>query len=72
MNCICPGPIRTGITDRISEEHKTIYAKRRTALGRYGEPEEVAHATLSLVLPAAGFITGATLVVDGGLTIRNA
>ena len=35
---------------------------RRTVLRRYGEPEEVAHATLSLVLPAAGFITGATLV----------
>src|SRR6201999_991615 len=43
VNCICPGPIRTAITDRISEEHKTIYAKRRTALGRYGDPEEVAH-----------------------------
>jgi 3-oxoacyl-[acyl-carrier protein] reductase len=32
----------------------------------------VAHATLSLVLPAASFITGATLLVDGGVTIRNA
>ncbi|MGM0586685.1 MAG: SDR family NAD(P)-dependent oxidoreductase, partial [Pseudomonadota bacterium] len=30
VNCICPGPIRTGITDRIPEEHKTIFAKRRT------------------------------------------
>jgi 3-oxoacyl-[acyl-carrier protein] reductase len=47
VNCICPGPIRTAITERISEEHKTIYAKRRTALGRYGDPEEVAHMTLS-------------------------
>ena len=36
VNCICPGPITTGMTDRISDEHKTIYAKRRTALGRYG------------------------------------
>ena len=53
VNCICPGPIRTAITDRIPEEHKTIYAKRRTALGRYGYPEEVAHMTLSLCLPAA-------------------
>ena len=72
VNCICPGPIRTAITDRISEEHKTIYAKRRTALGRYGEAEEVAHMTLSLCLPAASFLTGAVIPVDGGLMARNA
>jgi len=72
VNCICPGPIRTAITERISEEHKTIYAKRRTALGRYGEPEEVAHMTLSLCLPAASFLTGAVIPVDGGLMARNA
>ena len=72
VNCICPGPIRTAITDRISEEHKTIYARRRTALGRYGDPEEVAHMTLSLCLPAASFLTGAVLPVDGGLMARNA
>jgi 3-oxoacyl-[acyl-carrier protein] reductase len=72
VNCICPGPIRTAITDRISEEHKTIYATRRTALGRYGDPEEVAHMTLSLCLPAASFLTGAVIPVDGGLMARNA
>ena len=72
VNCICPGPIRTAITERISEEHKTIYAKRRTALGRYGEPEEVAHMTLSLCLPAASFLTGQVIAVDGGLMARNA
>jgi len=72
VNCICPGPIRTAITDGISEEHKTIYAKRRTALGRYGDPEEVAHMTLSLCLPAASFLTGAVIPVDGGLMARNA
>jgi 3-oxoacyl-[acyl-carrier protein] reductase len=72
VNCICPGPIRTAITERISEEHKTIYAKRRTALGRYGDPEEVAHMTLSLCLPAASFLTGAVIPVDGGLMARNA
>jgi len=72
VNCVCPGPIRTAITQQIPEQDKATFANRRTVLRRYGEPEEVAHATLSLVLPAAGFITGATLVVDGGLTIRNA
>jgi 3-oxoacyl-[acyl-carrier protein] reductase len=72
VNCICPGPIRTGMTDRISEEHKTVYAKRRTALRRYGYPEEVAHMTLSLCLPAASFLTGTVIPVDGGLMARNA
>ena len=72
VNCICPGPIRTGITAGIPEQDKQTFANRRTALRRYAEPEEVAHATLSLVLPAASYITGATLLVDGGLSIRNA
>lgn len=72
VNCICPGPIRTGLTDPIPEAHKEIFAKRRVALKRYGYPEEVAHITFSLCLPAASFITGATIPVDGGLTIRTA
>ena len=71
VNCICPGPIATAMTDRISDEHKAIYARRRTALGRYGAPEEVAHMTLSLCLPAASFLTGAVIPVDGGLMARN-
>jgi len=72
VNCICPGPITTGMTARINDEHKAIYARRRTALGRYGDPEEVAHMTLSLCLPAASFLTGAVIPVDGGLMARNA
>jgi 3-oxoacyl-[acyl-carrier protein] reductase len=60
------------MTAGIPEENKVIFAKRRTALGRYAEPEEVAHATLSLVLPAMQYVTGVTLPVDGGLTIKNA
>lgn len=72
VNCVCPGPIRTGMTAGIPEDQKDIFARRRVALRRYAEPEEVAHATLSLALPAAQYITGVTLPVDGGLTIRNA
>ncbi|HBH44945.1 MAG TPA: NAD(P)-dependent oxidoreductase, partial [Hyphomonas atlantica] len=48
----------TGITEGIKDEHKEIYAKRRVPLRRYGIPEEVANMTLSLVLPAASFLTG--------------
>jgi 3-oxoacyl-[acyl-carrier protein] reductase len=72
VNCICPGPINTAMTAPIPDEHKATYAKRRTALNRYGEPEEVAHMTVSLCLPAASFVTGVTIPVDGGLMARNA
>ena len=72
VNCICPGPIRTGMTQAIPEEQKEIYARRRVALKRYADPEEVAHGTLNFCLPASSFMTGAVLPVDGGLTIKNA
>jgi 3-oxoacyl-[acyl-carrier protein] reductase len=72
VNCICPGPIHIGMTAVIPDEQKAIYAKRRTALGRYGDPAEVAHLIVSLCLPASSYVTGVTLPVDGGLMVRNA
>lgn len=72
VNAICPGPILTGMTEKVSEADKEVFAHRRTALRRYGRPEEVAHITLSLCLPAASYITGVTIPVDGGLMARNA
>jgi 3-oxoacyl-[acyl-carrier protein] reductase len=72
VNCICPGPIDTGMTEAITQADKDTYARRRTALRRYGRPEEVAHMTVSLCMPGASYITGATIPVDGGLLARNA
>lgn len=72
VNCICPGPIETGMTEAFAAADKLVFAKRRTALRRYGLSEEVAHMTLSLCLPAASYITGAVIAVDGGLMARNA
>ncbi len=71
VNCICPGPIHTGMTAAIPDGMKEKFARRRVPARRYGDPEEVAHATLSLVLPAASFINGAILPVDGGLVVQN-
>ena len=71
VNCICPGPIRTGMTELIPEEAKVKFARRRVPMRRYGDPEEVAQITLSLLLPAASFLTGAVIPVDGGLTVQN-
>jgi len=72
VNCICPGPIHTAITEAIPEADKDTFARRRTALRRYGDPEEVAQVTLSVVLPASSYLTGAIIPVDGGLLVRNA
>ena len=71
VNCICPGPIDTGMTAAIPDDAKATYARRRVPLRRYGLPEEVAHMTLNLCLPASSFVNGATIAVDGGMTIRH-
>ncbi len=71
VNVVCPGPIHTGMTAEIDEAAKTKFARRNVPLKRYGEPEEVAHATVSLTLPAMSYCTGAVLVVDGGFTTKN-
>ncbi len=72
VNCICPGPIHTGMTAAIPADAKREFTRRRTVLRRYGDAEEVAHFTLNFALPAASFTTGAVLPVDGGLMVRNA
>jgi 3-oxoacyl-[acyl-carrier protein] reductase len=71
VNCICPGPIRTGMTAAIPDEAKERFARRRVPMRRYGDPEEVAQVSLSVVLPASSFLTGAVIPVDGGLTVQN-
>ena len=71
VNAVCPGPIETGMTAGIDQASKEKYSRRKVPLRRYGVPEEVAHMTLSLCLPAASFTNGAALVVDGGMTIKH-
>ncbi len=71
FNCVCPGPIQTAMTAPIPDAAKEKFARRRVPLGRYGDPEEVAHATLGFALPAASYMNGAVLLVDGGLSIQN-
>jgi 3-oxoacyl-[acyl-carrier protein] reductase len=70
VNCICPGPIRTGMTELIPDEAKERFAHRRVPLRRYGMPEEVAHMVLNLALPASSFVNGAVVTVDGGLSAK--
>ena len=70
VNCVCPGPIHTGMTAVIPDEMKERFARRRVPLRRYGDPEEVAHMVLNLALPSSSFVNGATIPVDGGLSAK--
>jgi NAD(P)-dependent dehydrogenase (short-subunit alcohol dehydrogenase family) len=66
VNCIAPGPFLTDLPGKLlSAEEKEVFA-RRTALGRWGQPRELAGPALLLASDAGSYITGATLVVDGG------
>jgi 3-oxoacyl-[acyl-carrier protein] reductase len=64
VNNVAPGPIETDMNPDNGEF--SAAQKASTALGRYGKPEEVAAAVAFLASPAAAYITGATLTVDGG------
>ena len=66
VNAIAPGFIETRMTASLPDETKAAILER-TPLGRFGTPEDVAGAVAFLVGPDAGFITGHTLTVDGGL-----
>jgi NAD(P)-dependent dehydrogenase (short-subunit alcohol dehydrogenase family) len=65
-NCLAPGPFLTDLPMSVlSKEEQDIFAER-TALGRWGTPRELAGPALLLASEAGSYITGATLVVDGG------
>ncbi len=70
VNCVCPGPVSTGMTAVIPDDAKEKFARRRVPLRRYGDPEEVAHMVLNLALPASSFVNGAVVTVDGGLSAK--
>nr|WP_307593289.1 SDR family oxidoreductase [Nocardia salmonicida] len=66
--CHRPGLTRTGITAGVQQDPALLAAiERRIPLGRFAEPREQAEAICFLASPAAGYITGTILVVDGGL-----
>jgi 3-oxoacyl-[acyl-carrier protein] reductase len=65
VNAVAPGFIRTPLVERLSEKVRA-QAVAETALGRLGEPEDVAHAVAFLCSERARHITGAVITVDGG------
>lgn len=70
VNCIAPGPFLTDLPMSVlSDAEKKLFADR-TAVGRWGDPKELVGPTLLLASDAGGYITGQTLVVDGGYLVR--
>ncbi len=69
-NLVAPGPISTAMLADVSPKRQDELA-RLTPLGRLGTPEEVAAAVAFLCSEAAGYITGAVLAVDGGLSMGH-
>lgn len=70
VNAIAPGLVETRLASAIVHNEALVAeVVRKTPLGRYGQPDEIAGAALYLASDASSFMTGQTLVVDGGLTI---
>ena len=71
VNCLAPGPFLTDLPGRVlTDEQKKSFATR-TAVGRWGDPRELAGPALLLASDAGSYITGETLVVDGGTLCKT-
>jgi 2-hydroxycyclohexanecarboxyl-CoA dehydrogenase len=71
VNCVCPGPTDTALLEQVREYDEKLHASlaRAIPLRRLGRPEDVAAAVVFLASDAAGYVTGQTLSVSGGLTM---
>jgi len=74
VNCVCPGAINTRAAQILGKERADEFRRLQGEahpLGRMGEPEEIANTVLFLASDEASFITGASIVVDGGVTAHT-
>jgi len=71
VNAVAPGYVSTAMTEELwSDEDRRAEVTARIPLGRFASPEEISPAALFLLSPAAGYITGEVLHVDGGYVAR--
>ncbi|MFF4232923.1 SDR family oxidoreductase [Streptomyces sp. NPDC001820] len=71
VNAVAPGVVRTKLAEALWKEHEQALSAS-TALGRIGEPADIASAVAFLVSDAASWITGETMVIDGGQLLGDA
>ena len=70
VNCIAPGIIKTKFSEALwSNEHLMADYLKKMPLGKIGQPEEIARTALYLATEASGFMTGSTLIIDGGANL---
>jgi 3-oxoacyl-[acyl-carrier protein] reductase len=67
-NCIAPGFIETDMTSELNAELKTVILKQ-IPMGKFGAADDIANVALFLASPAAGYVTGQVLTVDGGMVM---
>jgi NAD(P)-dependent dehydrogenase (short-subunit alcohol dehydrogenase family) len=70
VNCIAPGPFLTDLPGKLLSDAQKKHFADRTALGRWGKPEEIMGPALVLATEAGSYITGSVLLVDGGCAAR--
>ena len=71
VNEICPGIIETGMTAAVKEKYDRLIAGGLVPLGRWGQPEDIAKAVVALCDGTMGYMTGESLILDGGMHIRR-
>lgn len=75
VNSVAPGTVLTGLNEKILEESKNPQEvldlwSNAHPIGRFSEPEEIAEVVCFLLSDASSFITGQTIAVDGGMTVK--
>ena len=71
VNEICPGIIETGMTAAVKEKYDKLIADGFVPLGRWGQPEDIARSVVALCDGTLGYMTGESLILDGGMHIRR-
>ncbi len=71
VNCLCPGPFLTDLPKSVLSQEQIDSFSRQTAVGRWGDPRELAGPALLMASEAGSYITGTTLTVDGGVMCRT-